>query len=586
MARDRESTPANPDWEAALRLFRDGSPEFVTRLRQVVNAGALGAFAETWYRDPRPEARQFLLDYLQHPLNASRHEPLVKRLFKLADGAGDDAVMAHFLVAFDRTIRRRRSKVTRWNRRLRVMEEIPVVVLPADTTLPRTDRPYLGRWTAESREELTRGRFLFSVLTRQYLRRRAWRYFRKLGRSHPDRYVPAVSAALKLYTDADTPDGLGMLDNWGLCHVLFHHSPTLRSTARGWFVAPGGKLAQLQPDPIFRKLWLASPEPILEVLVNARCRAVSLWASKMLRRHFPDRLGKVPTGDLLRWLAAENAVLSDLAVELLETRSELETVPVEEWLKLTEAARPDILDRVCSLILRAVKPEMVSFADAVKLAMMRPVPLARLGRAFLAGKTPATDDDVRALFDLREAEAAPVRPDLVRWAVGVLGGRADFRPLWVLEFLDSRHEDVREIGWEWLQSDSRSRDDVTVWQRLLETPYDHIRLRVVRLLEDRAADRGGSAAFSAEHVRYLWATVLLNIHRGSRSKPVVVRQVLDRLATHPDEAGDLLPLVAVVLRSVRGPEFRAGLSGIARYVETNPTRRPLVEAVFPELSWS
>jgi hypothetical protein len=106
------------------------------------------------------------------------------------------------------------------------------------------------------------------------------------------------------------------------------------------------------------------------------------------------------------------------------------------------------------------------------------------------------------------------------------------------------------------------------------------------MLEERAKERDGLANFSAERVRFLWATVLLNVSRGARAKPFVVRQIVDRLTTHPEEGGDLLPIVAVALRSVRGPEFRAGLAGVARFVEQNPTRKPLVEVVFPELQWS
>ena len=63
-------------------------------------------FAERWYTDPSPNARRLLLAYLERPLNAFRHEALIKRLFKHAEAAGDDAVMARFLVAFDRSIRR------------------------------------------------------------------------------------------------------------------------------------------------------------------------------------------------------------------------------------------------------------------------------------------------------------------------------------------------------------------------------------------------------------------------------------------------------------------------------------------------
>jgi hypothetical protein len=189
------------------------------------------------------------------------------------------------------------------------------------------------------------------------------------------------------------------------------------------------------------------------------------------------------------------------------------------------------------------------------------------------------------VFGLREAEAEPLRAELVRWAWSVLAEQPDFHPLWVLEFLDSRHNDVREVGWEWLQSDVRAREDVTVWQRLLESPHDNIRLRLVGMLEDRAKEREGLAKFSQELVRFLWATVLLNVYRGSRAKPLVVRQVMDRLSAKPDEAGELLPIVAVAMRSIRGPEFRAGLAGVVEFVEKNPTRKELVEAVFPELQF-
>jgi len=133
-----------------------------------------------------------LFAYLERPLNCPRHEPLVKRLFKLADTGRDDAVMAHFLVALDRSIRRRRMTVERWNSRTRSTYNAEVVVTPGDTTLSRDDRFGGGPWFAQNREKFVAGKFLFSVPTRHYLRRRAWRYFRKLGKKEPDRYVPAV----------------------------------------------------------------------------------------------------------------------------------------------------------------------------------------------------------------------------------------------------------------------------------------------------------------------------------------------------------------------------------------------------------
>src|SRR4051812_744560 len=98
------------DWLVAEELFERGDPTFVDEVRRVDNADALGAFAARWVDDRRPEARAMLLDYLDRPPNSSRHEALVKRAFKRAEERRDDALMASFLVTFDRTTRRARRK--------------------------------------------------------------------------------------------------------------------------------------------------------------------------------------------------------------------------------------------------------------------------------------------------------------------------------------------------------------------------------------------------------------------------------------------------------------------------------------------
>lgn len=582
MARDRQVTADDP-WERTLRLFREGSFEFVDAIRSISEAKALAVFADKWYTDSRIEARRLLNAYLDRPFNSPRHEPLVKRLFKFADTAGDDAIVARFLVGFDRSIRRKATTVPRYDYESRTVVEQQVITTPANTRLPADDRIINAAWFQQARERFLRGKVLFSLVTRHYLRRRSWRYFRKLGRRHPERYIPAVSVALKLYTDDDVKDGVALLDNWGLVHILFHHSPTLIAKRAGWRIADNGSLSCLQPDPMFRKLWLKSPEPILDLVNEGQCRTVRQWAIQMLRRHFPERLARLTIEELLAWLESPHAELNDLAAELIERVGGLERIPVERWLRLVVTASVDVLDRIIELIIRLVKPEQVSFADAVRLAMARPVPLARLGRTLLWSKRPTTDDEVRAVFGLRDAECEPLREGLVRWACTVLREQPNYRPEWVLEFLDSRHEDVREAGWGWLQTDERSRVSTLVWSRLMESPYDNIRLRLVAMLEDRLRE-GGREAQSPGLVRFLWASVLLNIHRGGRAKPFVVRQIIDRLGEKPDEADELLPMVAVALRSVRGPEFRSGLAGLATFVTRFPQHRDLIEQRFPELS--
>src|SRR5262249_26213752 len=148
-----------------------------------------------------------------------------------------------------------------------------------------------------------------------------------------------------------------------------------------------------------------------------------------------------------------------------------------------------------------------------------------------------------------------VRPELIRWLRGTLEAFGEVRGRWLLEFLDSKHRDVRAVGWDWLNS-SPLVDDATIWHHLIESPDDHIRGPLIEHLQTRA--RGADP----ESVQLLWAGVLLNIVRGGRYKPGIVAQVSNRLAAHPTEADRLLPLLAIAVRSLRGPEFRAGLTGV------------------------
>ena len=57
----------------------------------------------------------------------------------------------------------------------------------------------------------------------------------------------------------------------------------------------------------------------------------------------------------------------------------------------------------------------------------------------------------------------------------------------------------------------------------------------------------------------------------------------DNLAERPEDGALLLPVVRVALRSVRGPEWRAGISGIVQLVEHRPELEKLVGELFPEL---
>jgi hypothetical protein len=595
MARGRNHPNFSDLWAIAREEFAAGKAKFVDSLRDIADPDELGQFAREWYLDPRRDARLLLFRYLSYPLNALRHEPLVKRLFKLADIAGDAETMAHFMVALDRVVRRRtklKKKYTYentrgWGREVRVTEE-EVQVDVFDTT-PKEDwvvqqvhDPRYAQWHRD-RLKLDQRR-LFSGKTRNYLRRRAWRFFRLLGRKSPAKYVPAVCVALKLYTDDDTADGLQLLANWGLVHTLFHFSPALVSKPSGWVLAPGKTLRDLTPEPYHNTLWKEQPEAALDLITTAKARTVRQWAMRWLAKESPETLEKLPLDTLLDWLKAKDADLAEFAAARLRTKTGLESVPLERWMSILDSAPADALDVVCELIGRNVSGDKLSLFEAVRFAKMRATPVAKLGQQWLKGKVPTSSAQIEAVLSLRDAQAQPLRPELCRWAAKTLSGVENFKPDWVMEFLDSRHEDVRTVGLEWLETEQRAKDAPSVWQRMLESPYDNIRLPMVDRLEAIRVAGSESDIYRPELVRLLWATVLLNVHRGGRQKGIVVRQMCERLVRMPDESKYLLPILAVAVRSTRGIEFRTGLTAVVRLQETKPELGDAIGKAFPELA--
>ncbi len=628
----------------SMELLERGDPAFVDALRAVHDADALAEIAGPWYEDRRPASRRLLLEYLERPLNAFRHEALIKRLFKRAEAEADDEVMARFLVLFDRSIRRARVKRHRHEQRTmatsqeaeelrRTWEDVgytqvhswgvsvsgfrphEVVISPRGTTMPRGRMVDDRRWHPSGKqlvpdwavrlkldwmgefdradirqvpsvlEKLKRFR-LFSVATRKYLRRRAWRYFRYLGKGHPGRYVAAASGALALYRDEDVSDGLALLDNWGMVHILFHRSPELLARAGGWAVAPGRSMAGLAPAPIFEPLWAEAPGAVVGLLGRARSRAVRRWAIRRIEADPGPHRAALAVEGWVDLLGHDDPEVVGLAAEVLRTAEGLDSLGVDRWLALAESANPAAMERVCELIGRHVGPDRVTEAQAARLAGLRPLPVARLGLSWLKARGVV---DGRAILGLVDAECRPLRPEILRWLRGVLAASPGFGPDVVLDFLDSRHDDVRAEGWDWFRSEPRARDDVATWRRLMESPHDDIRLGLAADLESRLAgpDPGRiGRTLGVDDLLRLWAAVLLNVHRGSRAKPGVVRQLLRRLEEAPADAPALLPILGVALRSVRGPERRAGLVAVVRLVEGRAEVGPMVRATFPELQWA
>jgi hypothetical protein len=234
-----------------------------------------------------------------------------------------------------------------------------------------------------------------------------------------------------------------------------------------------------------------------------------------------------------------------------------------------------------------VNAEGLTLEQVVRLTSSRPIPLARLGLEWLKSHVPQDEAECRVLLSLTEALCEPLRAEIVQLVRERLSATSRFESRWVLEFLDSRHTEVRSEGIAWFRADPRVRDEVNLWRCLLESPHDDVRLFLISQLESRVAGRDierlASLDAGPEGLLLLWASVLLNVHRGSRAKPRAVLQVVRWIERRPADTDSLLPLLAAVMRSARAPERRAGLAAVAELITRRPETASRVRATIPEL---
>jgi hypothetical protein len=311
----------------------------------------------------------------------------------------------------------------------------------------------------------------------------------------------------------------------------------------------------------------------------------------MLRRDAAAS-ARVGIEDVLGLLAHDDPEVVAYAAQWLREAPGLSNVSPKRWLEVAGSVAPAGVEVLAEILAREITPDRIALDDAARLAAGRPVPLARVGLSWLKAKAADTDVERRSLFILLESDAEPLRPEILSWLRSALSSASEFHVEWVLEFLDSRHPDARAEGMSWFRAEPKARDDVTLWQSLLESPHDDVRLSLASDLFDRLRVARGDDVLDLaldldpDRLRLLWASVLLNVRRGSRVKPRVVEQVAQRLARRPEEAELLLPLLRVALRSLRGPERKAALAAMVRLVEARPESAAVVHRSVPELQWA
>jgi hypothetical protein len=583
--------PTQPSSLLLDELFSAGDERFLDHLLNFHEPKKLASLADRWKADPRPWARRVMFQYLELVPSNPGHEPVVKRLFKHAEAHRDDEAMAHFAYAFDRLIRRKRRMQHHWDWQTRTSWSEEVLVVPRDVM------PHVGKGDRFAQNPKTlepvavpprfkKGLVLFSYKTRHYLRRRAWRYFRRLGHQQRDTYCAAVAGLLRLYADGFLGSGESLLDSRTLMHACFRGSDVLEFTPGHVNVKAGRSLGALSAAPTHPALWKrpqAAPV-LLELIAEASSRPVRAWGIELLRRWHFDPPPALDPLKLLPLLDHADEVVQQLGADLLERAVGLEKLGIEEWLRLLQTRNLTALETIARVMRQHVTPERLTLAQAVELTTAAPVPVARLGLEMLKQKPIKSAEDREQLARVADAQCAGIAGEIATWALRIVGADAFYSVDNVIRFFDALLAPTRQAAWTWLTSNGTSRprayDDPAFWSRLIETPYDDLRMRLVDTLKRRAGLPGVS---SDKLGPALWAPILLGVHRGGRAKLSALKQVADAIARDPKNAGPLLPVVAVAVRSVRFPEARHGLAAVVRAVDARPELADLVRKHFPEL---
>ena len=580
------STESSQQLLLAEEYFSAEDNRFVATLREAHDAKRIAAFADRWKRDGRPWAREQKIAYLRREPNCVGHQPIVKRLFKQAEEDGDDEVMAACAALFDRLVRHEVKTRYRydWQSRSTWQEEYLAATGPE---LPRSGvaregiNPFTGEKVTFPPPRPPRGAIYFSYRTRYYLQRRAWRYYRKLARGGADRYLSAAILLLLEYQDSDFDRGERILDCWTLLQLAFRGHPALEFGRERIRLAEGAQLGQLKAAPRYLEHWQqpgAFPQLIM-LMREAPSRLVRVWAMQLVEQEHQPQVAQLSADQLLSLLASEDEDIQQFAGRQLKHNDQLASLPLETWLNLLDSAAESSLPAICDAMRTHIAAEQLSLSECVELALAQPSPVAELGFQWLRSRTIATEADYEQISRLSEAKCFALAGEMAAWALGLVGSAAEYDRDHVSRFFDSLNAAVRDSAWNWLeQNDCPGAQDPVLFCRLLETPFEDLRLRVVERLEHHKVP--GEAKTGLLPV---WTAVLLGVHRGGRQKLKATRQLAAALVADPSLADSLLPVLAAAVRSIRKPEARAGLAAIATSLAVRPELADLVAQHLPEL---
>jgi hypothetical protein len=144
--------------------------------------------------------------------------------------------------------------------------------------------------------------------TLDYLRRRAWRYLRRLARLCPASYADVAADVLANYED-QTP----WPSTWVANQVLYREAGQYtRSTFRY------KRRTKAWSDQAFPELWKRSPRPLFGLLERARSDLVRQFAAEGLKADFRASIREVEPGWVARLVFVQSRPVDDFVVWVLK----------------------------------------------------------------------------------------------------------------------------------------------------------------------------------------------------------------------------------------------------------------------------
>jgi len=647
------SEAGQADWEAA---YEQGAPEFVDLIRQVHDPEVLAGLANRWSRDDRAPARALLCAYFEAPLNAFRHEVLVKRLLKAAEAAEDDEAIAWMTRALDCSVERRvqlarrtesaivatqeeaRKLAIDWTRggeRVTRTWQVgpdqhlvlarglePGLAAPHGSRMPtessrtayvldgrtkRYVRTTVPEWVQKLgltdqvapdgslpepglySQELEQFR-LYSVATRHHLRRRLWRYFRKLGKLDPARYTRTIAQAIVLYQDEDLENRINLLDRWCLVHALFGAHPALEARSNGWAFREHLNETELEPFPAFAEHWKSAAETLAWIAESARSRLVRHWALALFQRQC-ETLGVAPGAEqLVGWLTHPDPLVVESGVNWLPASTGLDQLSLSQWRVSINSVPHEQVARLAPLIEAQIDQRELSLDDAVELARMSPEPLASRGWQVITAGT-VEPHALPLLASVGLSECASVRTEALGWLQDRLSGGAVSEADWLYEWLASDHAETRSAALNWLRSRPGLCENPQVWERIVQDLRTENLPALVELLAGERAGDGVRhvellAVVPLEGLIPIWQRVIETDHLGSHKLTErVMAQVQRRVAVRPQDAESMIPLLARAVQSTAQRILRLAIAGLARIRTVRPDLAGQIDTVLPELQW-